>query len=416
MSSAGESVRVAPVESPLARARRFLGEEIWRTRPDRDLGTRVAVVAARSLIAIGRSFINGERNLQAGMLTYTTLGSIVPFLAVSFAIVAAFGGLKDIQDEALALVFRYLTPATADVVAEQIREVIGRVRVGPMGGLGLLFTALAAIGMLGQVEAAFNRIWEAPRGRPWRQRLPLYWSVATVSPILLTSSIAVARYVPGTEWLAPLVLGWLAFAATYKLLPNRRVQVRWALLGAAVAGTLFQVVARAFTYYTSNVVDYSRVYGSLAAIPLFLLWLFVLWHVILAGAEVARANQDPRRYQRQSRALPQAPLQVALEVAVGCARRSLDGAHPLDLDDLADELVLPERDIDDVACRLARAGILTALGEYPERYYILARPPAAIRVVEIAEAALVADGTVARHAVADLSLDELVRTTRPPAR
>lgn len=388
------------------RLRHELRVGIWSPQA-RSRGATVLVIAARSLVAIQRSFLGGQRNLQAGLLTYTTLVTLVPFLAVFFAFFAAFAGVEQIDRQARALVFRYLTPSTAGQVSETLSEVLGRLRLAPIGGIGLLLLMAAVLTLLAQVEAAFNHIWEAPRGRPWGRRLPLYWSVATLTPLFLAAGLGLAAYVPEATRLVPLVFGSLGFAAAYKLLPNRRVHIRWALLGAVIAATLFELIARWFAWYTTEVVDYHEIYGSVAAIPLFLVWLFTMWHVVLAGAEVARANQDPRRYAREHTVRPGSPVAVALAVAIGCARRFGPPAQPLELDALADELLLPERDIDDVACRLDAAGLLTAFGDYPERYYLLAAPPERTRVRDILAAALGESPPISARAFTAETLAEL---------
>ncbi|MFH0899515.1 MAG: YhjD/YihY/BrkB family envelope integrity protein [Pseudomonadota bacterium] len=368
--------------------RSWLGARLWQEAAPgaSPLAARLGLAVGRTLVAVKQSMLSGERNLQAGLLTYTTISTIVPVLVVAFAAVTAFGGVEEIEKRSLDLVFRYLTPSTAASVAEQLRGLLDRARSTPVSSVGLVFLVLAVVALLGQVEVALNMIWEAPSGRSWGRRFVLYWSVVTATPLLLVMSLGLAAGLPGAARIGPLVLGWIAFAAAYKLMPNRKVGTRFAGLGAIVGGTLFELTARAFAYYTTRIGNYG-IYGSLSAIPLFLLWLFAMWHVALAGAEVAFANQHPRRYGR--RIAPEAALlEVALLVAIECARRTAVAREPLELDALAAVLLVPEQEVDHAAQLLAQAGILRAVGRYPDRYYLLARSPREITIADVARAAV----------------------------
>lgn len=320
----------------------------------------LAVRALRVVVLVARSLAEHQVSLRAAALTYVTVFSLVPTLAVGFAMFKAFGGLEDATDVLLPKILDYLTIGTRDVVEARIREFVTNIHGGAIGGVGGLFLGLSAVSLLTNVERAFNAIWRVAEPRSLARRVTTYWTMATITPALLVTGMAIpgaARRIPGLAWMLdetaslaltfsfvlPLVLVTLALALLYAVMPNTRVAPGAALAGGAAAGALFIAAGSAYAVYAARAVQYSAIYGSLGVIPLFLLWIYVAWVTVLVGAEVAYAHQHvgSTADEREVIALSQTAretlaLRILCEVGAGFAH----GAPPV-VGDIARALGVP---------------------------------------------------------------------------
>jgi len=245
-----------------------------------------------------------DRCLEAaGALSYTTLLALVPLMAVILGVVSAFPvfdqGVEELQD----FIFSNFVPAAGDVVQEYLDRFIDR--SAGLTGTGTVFLVVTALILMSTIEKTLNRIWRVEQLRRPSSRLIVYWAVLTLGPMLLGASIGLTSYlaalpllapefVRGTlQWLllvgTPFFVAMLAFTLIFAVVPNRRVQFHHALAGAAFSALAFELSKRGFVLYVSNFPTYEKLYGALAAIPLFLVWIYVSWVVILLGASVAAA-------------------------------------------------------------------------------------------------------------------------------
>lgn len=239
----------------------------------------------------------------AGSLSYTSLLALVPLMAVMIGVISAFPvfdrGVAQLQD----FIFANFVPTAGDVVQEYIQNFVNR--SAGLTGAGTVFLVLTAIILMGTIERSLNRIWRVTTPRRASSRIVVYWAVLTLGPMLMGASLALTSYVAALPLLAPeFVRGWLesaflaltpflvalvAFSLIFLVVPNCRVRVRHALAGALVSAVLFEVSKRGFVFYIQNFPTYERLYGALATIPLFLVWIYLSWVVILLGATVAAA-------------------------------------------------------------------------------------------------------------------------------
>lgn len=255
---------------------------------------------ARFSVEVLRRF-QQERGLQlASSLTFTTLLALVPLLTVTLTIASAFpafSGLTGQVDDFIA----------AHVLPEQIGKTVLRYmdqfsqRAGRLTIIGLGFLGLTAFLTMLTIERAFNLIWHTPSRRPFLQRLVVYWAILTLGPILIgigvtmtsyvvTTSLGLVRGVPYLSltllWLLPFVLTISAFTLLYFVVPSKPVSIRHAAIGGVVAGVLFELAKRCFAIYVSQVPTYALVYGTFAAVPIFLFWIYLSWLVTVLGAVV----------------------------------------------------------------------------------------------------------------------------------
>jgi len=245
-----------------------------------------------------------ELPVSASSLAYTTILSVIPLIAVSFSIFKAFGGLENLYGTIEPFVFENLAEGSDEKTLETIRSFIGNIHAGSLGvgGLvGLLFTSMS---MLSSIEKSINRIWKAPLTRSLFQRITLYWFFITLGPLGLAVAIGAAtsldlplsKFLPsGTPFFFILVA---VFYGMYRYVPHRRVHWKSALISATGAAFVWLIAKMGYGIYVRKVVSYDRIYGSLGAIPILLVWIYLAWLVVLTGAAVSASLQH-RFFERK---------------------------------------------------------------------------------------------------------------------
>jgi membrane protein len=249
----------------------------------------------------------------AGSLTFTTVLSLVPLLAVSIALSTRFPVFKRFETAFEEYVLKSLLPAD---ISQPVLKYLNRFAENASGltWLSLLFVLVTAIAMLLTIENALNQIWGVKRGRPLLKRVALYALMLAVGPpalgaslwatsYLLTASMGLIGTVPPSVkfglTLGPLVLSTVGLAALFYVVPNTRVRRRHAIAGGVVAGIALELGKRAFATYLLQVPTYEAVYGAFSTLPIFLLWAYFSWLVTLTSAliaaNLARAKPRPGR-------------------------------------------------------------------------------------------------------------------------
>jgi membrane protein len=233
---------------------------------------------------------------EAASLSYTSLLSMVPLLAVVFGVASAFPVFQKWGDQLQSYVFTNFVPASGDQIQIYLTGFLDSV-----SGLtlpGTLVLILTALLLMVRIERAFNLIWRVPTARSLRNRVVMYWTVLTLGPLALGAAIALSAQ-PVFEQLAEGVttysnwralgvfsLSWLAFTLMFLLVPNRRVHFTHAVVGGLISAILFGLAKKAFVAFVANA-SFNVIYGAMATIPIFLFWLYLVWIVILLGASLA---------------------------------------------------------------------------------------------------------------------------------
>ena len=255
---------------------------------------------------------------EAASLSYTSLLSMVPLLAVVFGVASAFPVFQQWSDQLQSFVFDNFVPAAGDQVQAYLQGFLDS--VSKLTLPGTVFLILTALLLMVRIERAFNLVWRVPTARSIRNRVVMYWAVLTLGPLALGAAFALSaqpvfeQVAVGasshSNWRAMGIfsLSWLAFTLMFLLVPNRRVHFTHAAVGAFLSALLFGLAKKAFVAFVANA-SFNVIYGALATIPIFLFWLYVVWIVILLGASLAaslttfndrRANWDwnwPRRWE-----------------------------------------------------------------------------------------------------------------------
>ena len=240
-----------------------------------------------------------DRLMQtASGLAYTFLLSLVPLTTMVFALLAAFPVFESLAGPLNDFIFENFVPTAGELVREHLTRFSDQAkRLTSVGTLVLLATALL---MLRTIDRALNDIWKVKMQRSGIASFLVYWAVLTLGPILVGMSLAVTSYLVSLPLLSdttgglhkpllalvPFGLVSVAFTLFYVAIPNRRVPIRYAAVGGVVAALLFEAGKRGFAWYVTNFPTYELIYGALAAIPIFLIWVYVSWLIILFGAEV----------------------------------------------------------------------------------------------------------------------------------
>jgi membrane protein len=247
-----------------------------------------------------RRFLEDRCLQTAAELAYTSLFALVPLFATLLAILTAFPVYADWRDSLTHFVFRNFVPAAGDVVQDYLTSFAANASKATV--IGILVLLFSSIALMLSIEDAFNRIWRVPAGRPALARVLMYWTVLTLGPLLLVAMLALTSYVFALPILdqveaeysfkahvlsmAPFLIQALLLLAAFVLIPHRRVQVRHAILGALLATSLIELAKHAFAAYVVSTASYEQVYGTLAIVPIFILWIYLSWVLVLLGASL----------------------------------------------------------------------------------------------------------------------------------
>jgi len=358
----------------------FLRETIWRERRERRRLGRFLFRLLQVSFLVGKGFLDNKCFLRASALSYTTLLSLVPLLAFVFSILKGLG----VDDRVRPLVMEKIAAAqqpVAEKLVEYVSNTITNTSVTALGAFGLVTLLYTVIKVLSTVEASFNDIWGVTQGRRWLRKLADYTSVMVIAPVLLVVAMSVSAYLLAhpffgpasvvTAWrvvaavlakTGPYILTWVAFTAFYAFMPNTEVAFVPALAGGIVGGTLWQVAFWAYTKSQVGVAKYSVIYTSFAALPVFLVWLYISWVIALFGAEVAFAAAHIETYRKSLQDFkpsPEARERIALRVFFEIAQAFHKGLAAPEAERLALAAGIPVRAVRDVITTLGDAGLLS---------------------------------------------------------
>lgn len=354
---------------------------------------------------VAASFIRNRGFLLAASLCYTTVLSLVPFLAVAFSVAKGFGIY---EAPFLREVLMRLMAEKADVV-DAVLGYIQNTNVKALGFIGVATLFVTSVGLLSTMEEAFNIIWHAKSRRGIWSRFSNYVTVILVCPVFLLAAFSVAATLQSAamaQWLNDIELVHAAFSILfkavpvfmiavslfilYKFLPSARVKALPAMTGAVVAGVAWQSAQAIYIEYQIGMTGYNAIYGSFAQIPLLLVWLYISWLIVLAGAEIANAAQNFSRIRLEDTVKNYSfadRRDLAVLLALMLTGRAENKEPPLGDLEAADILSAPAKLIDQELKRLGRAGIaVRAVHDGEGTRWVLAASPDRITVGELVTA------------------------------
>jgi len=360
----------------------FLNTDIWRLQAHKlPPGRSFWITQLRILLLAVRRFNLDKCELRASALTFYFLLSIVPVVALAFAVAKGFGVEKILGEQLLAKM------QGQEEVAERIigfaQSMLENTRGGAIAGVGIALLFWTVIKVLGNIEKSFNDIWGVKTPRTMGRKLADYLSVMMICPVLLiaASSITVLLTTQVSSmlerlsflgyladvlvWLLkilPYGVLWLVFTFIYVFMPNTKVELKAALWGGIFAGTIYQLVQLAYITFQIGVSNYGAIYGSFAALPLFLVWLQLSWLIVLLGAEISFAHQNVATYEFEQDCLNVSysfKRMVALMITSRCVKHFLNAEKPPTAEDISRELEVPIRLVRSVLAELTEARLLS---------------------------------------------------------
>jgi membrane protein len=320
----------------------------------------------------GARFLTDGCPRQAAGLSYVSLLAIVPLLAIGLAIFAGFPAFANLRADAQGLILRNLLPDVELQVSDQLTAFVDN--ASNMTGPGVIGLAVTAILLLSNINGALNAIWRVAEPRPLVMRMMVYWMLLTLGPLLIGASLSISSYAfAAVQWLdvarvtevrifsrlVSMTLAMLGFGLIYFVVPNRSIHAGHALAGGLVTAVLLELLKAGFGLYLRHFPSYQLVYGAVSTIPIFLVWMYLSWAVILFGAEAAAALPEWRAAQARgiSKAGPGAGLALGLSLLLRLWQASRTGTR-LRERQLGQGLPATPAEVDAALRALRRAGTI----------------------------------------------------------
>lgn len=335
----------------------------WLLRP-----FKIIIFTARGL---------GKHNIgiNSAALSFYTLTALVPIAAMVFGIMKGFG-----LYETLIAYIDDLIPENSGALTEFVDIAINKLnqaRGGIVASAGFVFLLWAVIKVFSNIERVFNNIWEIKKQRPFSRKFTDYVAVIFVAPILWVISNTMVVYIRNSvsnftaAWIGDVLFSvasvmaiWLMFSFIYYVLPNTKVKFKGALIAGVLAGTAFLIFQWGYVLFQGYVTSYNAVYGTLAAIPLFLIWLQISWQILLFGAELSFAYQNVEKFEMEREGDNMSPNErrkVLLASMMTIIRHFTESQMAVDSETISNELNMPLRIVRDVIFDLENAGLVVAV-------------------------------------------------------
>jgi len=376
------------------RISQFVKQDLWtKDLKSMPLIQRLGIQALRLATAVGMEFRNRLLDARAAGLVFTTLLSLVPFLAVMFSVLKAFG-IHHVIEPSLAQALEPLGPKGQEITTTIVRFV-DNIKIGVLGVVGIGGLFYTTYSLIDKIEQALNAIWQVREGRTWGRKFADYLSAVLVGPVLVFSAFGLlaslhnhtiverllemeplGTLVVWSGEVIPFLMLCGVFTFFYKMIPNTDVHLRSALVGGVAAAILWGIAGEAFAKFVASSAKYSAIYSSFAVLILFLLWLYAGWMIVLIGAQFSFFHQYPTAYL--SRLLWEQGTvvfreQLALKVLRVLGHRYLKGDRPLRLPELSSELNMPLSLVEEEVERLVENGFVGRLQE-PEGVSLIKAP------------------------------------------
>ena len=369
-------------DSPISRFIRFLQTDIWRIRARTLSGQKFFWIRQLRIVLLAiRGFAEDKCQLRASALTFYSLLSVVPVVAMAFGIAKGFGFEKMLEEKLMTQLQGQEEVATKIIGFAQ--SFLENTQGGVIAGVGIAILFWTVIKVLGNIESSFNDIWGIKKSRTLGRKFSDYLSIMLVCPILFIMSSSVTVLITSQvtliiEKLAflgpigtliitslkilPYAVIWVMFTFIYIFMPNTKVNFRSGLMAGIIAGTIYQAVQWAYIAFQLGVSKYGAIYGSFAALPLFLIWLQISWLVVLLGAEISFAEQNVDTYEFEADSLKVSysfKKLLALNITHVCVKIFHEGGVPPTASQLSHDLEIPIRLVHQVIFELTEAGILS---------------------------------------------------------
>jgi len=360
----------------------FIKTDIWRIRKEDFPRMKYFFIKQlRILLLATRGFAQNQCPLRASALTFYSTLSIVPMVAMAFGIAKGFG-YQEILEKQLLEKLSGQEEVMIRVV-DFAHSLLENTKGGMIVGIGIIVLLWTVIKLLGHIEGSFNDIWEVKKPRSYGRKFSDYLSIMLISPLLIIMSSSATVFITTkitliTEKVAligilspviffmlkliPYCLVWILFIFTYILMPNTKVNFSAGFIGGIIAGTIFQVSQLAYILFQVGVAKYNAIYGSFAALPLFLIWMQLSWFIVLFGAEISFSYQyaDTYEFEPDRRQIsPAFKKLLSLQIAHLVISTFSKGEMPLTASKISRVLEIPIRLVQQLLDELVESGIFS---------------------------------------------------------
>ena len=380
---------VNPVSWILDQLKR-LNDAIWNT-PLSELSRRKSYIfkQLRIIVLAIRGFLNDKVQLRASALTFYSLLSVIPVAAIVFAIAKGFGLDQTLQD--LIIKKSGSEQEVLSWLLQKARIAIEKTRGDYIAGIGMIILFWSVMSLLNHIESSFNHIWQISSSRPWYRKFTDYLTIMLIAPVFIILSSGITGFqvttlpdymnnAPILDFFKPVIsflvkfapyfLSWVALTILYIIMPNAKVKFMPALISGLIAGTILQGIQWLYIDLQFGISKLNAIYGSFAAVPLFIIWLQTSWTVVLLGAEISFANQNLSRYEMESEALNISTYQkraLVLMIMHMIIRNFMLGEKPISAEYIAVNLKIPVRLARDILQDLSSANLVSIIHENEEK-------------------------------------------------
>lgn len=352
----------------------------------------------RFIYSVTNNFMIHQAPLRASALTYTTVLSLVPLLAIAFSVLKGLGAQNALEPVLLQLA------GDSQETISRIITYVNNTNMKSIGAIGLVMLVATVISLMGSIEEAFNAVWGVRETRSLQRRFSDYLSVVVIGPLLLLAATSMTSSLQSQwflQWLIqntylgdlilflfrflPYLTVWVAMVFLYIFIPNTRIRFASAVIGGIIAGTAWQLAQWGYFYFQVGVANYNAIYGTLAAVPIFLVWIYTSWLIVLFGLEIVCAHQhsghliSENGYTDFSETVRE-QLAVALLLLVNIHFQK--GGTPPSAQYLAEELKIPLLQLEPIFDLLKHLGYLVLITEN-ESGWLPSRDPSKLQVTEV---------------------------------
>ena len=367
-----------------------LNHIIWHTPlSEISRGKTFVFKQLRIIVIAARGFYNDKVQLRASALTLYSLLSIIPIVAIVFAIAKGF----NVVDKIKILVEEKFPSQQENFkwLWTEAEKAINGTSGGYMAGIGIIIFFLAVMSLLNNIESSFNHIWQIRSSRPWHRKFTDYLTIMLIAPVFIILSSGINFFIstqlpeyminapildffkPVISFLvkfAPYLLSWIALTVLFIVMPNAKVKFVPALISGVIAGTILQGIQWLYIDLQFGITKLGYLYGSFAAVPLFLVWLQTSWIVVLLGAEISFANQNISRYEMESEALNISNYQkraLIIMILHMVIRNFSLGEKPISSSYIAANLKIPVRLAREILQDLSSVNLVSEIHEHEEK-------------------------------------------------
>lgn len=373
--------RVKRITNFAKKTHQFITRDVWRTHVD-DLPPKLQAPFKylRVILLALRRFNEDKVQVKASALTYYSLMSIVPVFAMAFGIAKGFGFDKYLEEQIIAN-FKGQEEVMNQVITFA-NSLLARTGGGIIAGIGIVLLFWSVMKVLNNIENSFNDIWKIEKPRSYARKFTDYLSIMLIAPILLISSSSINIFLTtqintiaaknellsyigpilmfGLQFL-PYLLIWVLFSFIFIAMPNTKVSYPSGIIAGIISGSGFLIVQWAYVFLQVGVSNYNAIYGSFAALPLFLIWMQTSWLIVLFGAEISFAYQNVEMYEFEEEAdfISHNNRKVlSILILTTIIKRFKDGEQPLTSLELSKKLHIPQRLMRDLLTLMLDSGLL----------------------------------------------------------